>query len=131
MSAGLRSKRYKRRRSQAARGLPIIDTCDGCGACCLQQESPPGYLIIALRDEAYDEEDRRRYEAMPEEARREIEKYAADLGEHGHPNNNICIWFDEETRKCRYYEHRPSICRDALQVGDAGCRSWRQEYGIE
>lgn len=115
--------------------LPVIQSCDGCGACCLEQESPPGYLGMAFNglDAAYDDEDRDRYENMPADARKKIEDYAAFMESNGweHPNNSICIWFDEETRKCSHYEWRPSICRDELEINDEGCRTWRQHYGID
>jgi Fe-S-cluster containining protein len=96
----------------------------------MEQESPPGYLVIACgHEEAYCSDDEERWHTMPDEARQLILDYAESLGRgEPHPNNDICIWFDEGSRKCRYYEWRPDICRETLQVGDDACRAWRESY---
>ena len=120
--------------------LEIIDTCEGCGACCLEQESPPLYLWILDRlegrdngDIAFHEKhnpgDLARVRVLPEELKQELRDYSEHLKvkKLGHPNNDICIWFDEEIRKCKHHDLRPDTCRE-FEVGDEGCLSWREEY---
>jgi Fe-S-cluster containining protein len=42
-----------------------------------------------------------------------------------------CIWFDQETRRCKHYEYRPELCRD-FEVGEEDCLRVRfRELGIE
>lgn len=111
--------------------LPIIESCEGCGACCLEQSSPPGYVaMMANGVEAWpDETDHERFQSLPQMARIELEMYVEDLRADRLPGGELpCIWFDLKTRRCRYYEHRPSICRDGLLVNDEACRQWRTEY---
>ncbi len=111
--------------------LKILESCDGCGACCLSQESPPGYLmILSLGDDmAMTDDDLKRFNSMPREAMQELREYRERLlaGE-GHPNNMICLWFDEQTRKCKHYDLRPDVCRTEVVLNDASCELWRKQY---
>jgi Fe-S-cluster containining protein len=112
--------------------LPVIESCDGCGACCFEQASPPGYLYILVNPGDYSgsefAEDAERLKHLPTEARLALDKYRDDLLAGRSRGDGACIWLDPITRKCRHYEHRPSICRDELVRGDQGCRYWRKEY---
>jgi Fe-S-cluster containining protein len=40
-----------------------------------------------------------------------------------------CLWFDEETGRCRHYEHRPTACRD-FEPGSLSCVEHREQRGI-
>ena len=42
-----------------------------------------------------------------------------------------CMWLDLETRRCRNYEHRPEVCREAVKPGDEHCRHDRKKFGID
>ena len=70
-------------------------------------------------------EDIARIEAMPAEAREAIVRFwtAMELGEAD--QDGPCCWLDPETKECRWYEYRPSICRE-FPMGGEGCRSWRK-----
>ena len=109
--------------------LPVIASCDGCGACCREQCSPPMYLAYLcwpdsmLRDA--DEEDLERFRNLPEDALQSLEAYR---DQESHPDGKPCIWFDEESRQCKHYGHRPEICRTGLERNDEGCRRWREAY---
>lgn len=114
--------------------LPVIAngiSCEGCGVCCLEQQSPPLYLGI-LRgyhlpdDPDADPDDFHRIANLPAAARKELEDYRQLLAEGGE-TDEVCIWFDRERRVCRYYEHRPSICRE-FEMGGENCREWRNVY---
>lgn len=109
----------------------IPDSCEGCGACCREQESPPMYLYALTQPSHFREkcEDFHRAHNLPQELKDELLEYGEGLSSgEPHPNAGACIWFDRRTRKCKHYDLRPSICRETVQVGDESCLSWRNEY---
>lgn len=66
------------------------------------------------------------WDAMPVELRQSLRDYyqqcaADDDWRDGEP----CIWLDAETKRCRHYEHRPSVCRE-FPVGGDDCREARK-----
>lgn len=107
--------------------------CDNCGACCLSQTSPPGYTgeELVLFSTPEDEE---RFYAAPQEARDIIWAWQdrIDAIPHGEPLpvDEPCCWLDLETLRCRFYEWRPSVCRE-FAVGCEGCHAWRAKYNID
>ena len=116
--------------------LPVIQSCDGCGACCMEQSSPPGYVAILARpDEDFADspfsEDAERLRRMPMKIKATLLRYMHELLKSSRRGETWCIWLDPMTRKCAHYAWRPDICRDAVEIGDAGCRAWRDEYEIE
>lgn len=121
----------ERRRGGRKSRLPIVDNCDGCGVCCLEQESPPGFAIIVMYgpQHAMHHEDVERFNSMPPDVREDYDAYVEHIkAGNPHPNNNVCIWFDEDTRQCKHYELRPEICRREVAPGDDSCRRWREAY---
>ncbi len=90
-----------------------IPSCDGCGACCMQQGHPP-----------YTEDE---LAGVPADLKSSIETYLATLesDDSGRP----CLWLDLETRQCRHYEERPQICRD-FERGSTNCTLLRWRYQI-
>lgn len=111
--------------------LPIIESCNGCGACCLLARSPPFAVYLDLTSGNYhvwddaDAAELERLTCAPPEALAALQ--AGDLDER--PINSPCSWLDLETRRCRYYEHRPQMCRQLELAGDA-CRASRKREGI-
>lgn len=105
--------------------LPITN-CNNCGACCFEQGSPPGYSTVILNPENWPQwtGDHARVAALPDDAR------ASLLDGMGEDPNGPCCWLDQATMRCRWYEHRPQICRD-VDRGSEGCRVWRDEYNID
>ena len=66
---------------------------------------------------------------MPPDLAKELWDYVEALGDsddYGQP----CIWLDMETRRCRYYEYRPKVCRE-FEVGGRGCQLSRKEQGFD
>lgn len=107
--------------------LPIVESCDGCGACCMEQTTPPGFAGYAVGSYTWpDECDLELWESAPEDAKQLVRDRMAIIktirGEIP------CCWLDQETRKCRFYDSRPMICRESLERGDEGCHFWRGEY---
>lgn len=111
--------------------LPILD-CGNCGACCLQQESPPMYLLLLLNPQYREHypEDAARVVALPGRLKRELHLYSADMkAGKPHPRGGVCLWYDEATKGCGHYDLRPEICRD-FEVNSKECHQWREEYRI-
>jgi len=97
----------------------------------MEQSSPPGYVAIIARgrDAWPDEEDIERVAKLPQMARLELEMYLDDLRADRLPRGEQpCIWLDFGTRRCRYYDHRPNICRHELVLNDEACHRWRDQY---
>lgn len=115
--------------------LPIIDSCNDCGACCREQDSPPGYVMLLsspnlLDDESLQNEDVERFRNLPAAALAELRAYMHELLTGNLESDQPCIWLDLNSMQCRYYEHRPSICRN-LEVGGQECREWRDAFEID
>jgi Fe-S-cluster containining protein len=69
---------------------------------------------------------------LPENLKAELRAAVERFQRDGWPADGTpCIWYDPETKRCRHYEHRPTLCRDALQPGDRDCLRCRREYGID
>lgn len=108
-------------------------TCDNCGACCREMNNPPGYWP-GVTDQTWPDwtGDRERFAALPDAAIQAIQdriqaiQDRIDSGEYG---DLLCCWLDAETLRCRWYEHRPSICRE-FEVGNRHCLEWREKFGI-
>jgi Fe-S-cluster containining protein len=95
--------------------LPIIDSCDDCGACCCRTPIPPF--------EPGEEEVRGVPTGLLESVRKRI---AADQ----HFDLLPCVWYDTATRQCRHYELRPTACR-TFEIGSDLCRLSRWDEGID
>lgn len=125
--------------------LPILQSCTDCGACCLTVHSPPFVVLTdaetgelvpfpdRLAQSEYDrdadtavEEDYRLLAAAPAEAR--TIRFAGLFDDR--PHDSPCSWFDPVTRRCRWYEFRPLICREFV-VGGASCLRHRRRAGLE
>jgi Fe-S-cluster containining protein len=112
--------------------------CKDCGACCFEQGSPTGYLVLlnaADRGEKLEEawgepDDISRFKVLPAEALADLCQYRTALMAGFIEGDVPCCWFDEETLRCRYYEWRPEICRE-LKPGSEGCQGWRDEYNVD
>ena len=76
-------------------------SCDGCGACCM-------YFMVRLA-----------VPPSPDEARW-YEMHGVDVKANGLRFNVPCKNFDFATRRCKIYESRPKMCRDA-PVGGKNC----------
>lgn len=116
--------------------LPVVD-CEGCGACCLEMGSPPGFVLFypppgkTVYLGTLESEDGLLWQALPQPLKDELAAYYAQMRAGGEDRDGEpCLWFDEATRQCRHYEHRPRVCRD-FKVGCDGCLAWRSQYGID
>ncbi|MEM1070848.1 MAG: YkgJ family cysteine cluster protein [Planctomycetota bacterium] len=99
--------------------LPVVD-CSGCGACCMHM----GYPAFVLETAKHPAEEN--WRMLPKELKQELDRFIADYpappaGQLDGP----CFWFDQETRRCKHYDHRPRVCRD-FQAGSLDCLGWRE-----
>ena len=115
--------------------LPIVESCDDCGACCREQESPPGYVMLLASPDMMDapgpfKADVERLQSLPAAALAELREYMVRLLNGAEQDDPACIWLDSATMQCRYHEHRPSICRE-FELGTAECIEWRKTYDVD
>jgi len=104
--------------------LPQISaavSCDNCGACCMQMRSPP--FIVYLKNQ-----EKATYLATAPKAARQL--YVARLFDRSIPDDAPCVWLDLKTKKCRFYDHRPIVCRD-FEVGEDACLGHRLREGVQ
>src|SRR3954465_1194751 len=91
--------------SDTPKSLPIIESCDGCGACCQVVSRPPFYRV-------FDEEGEDTWERLKWERPDLMAGFLADDRDrraNGGPYYGTpCIWFDAGTGRCRHYEYRPA-----------------------
>ena len=86
----------------------IPASCDGCGACCMNESAPP-YMPNEL-------------DVLPPALRSEVEKAQREP-----PVEKGCIWLDRKTLRCQHYEERPEVCRQFALAGEE-CLETRQRY---
>ena len=94
--------------------LPVIESCDDCGACCMKTSVPPfepGEEIARCLTAS---------QRVPIDERIEADQRFDDLP---------CVWFDMNTRRCLHYEQRPSACRK-FEIGSDLCRLSRWDIGL-
>ncbi len=106
--------------------LAVIESCDGCGACCEVVTRPPFYRVFeTFGEDAWERLKANRPDLLAELIADQRVRRAAGGPYHGTP----CIWFDQETRRCRNYEYRPLACRE-FEIGEYDCRDARRRAGI-
>jgi uncharacterized protein len=111
--------------SVPSRILPIIDSCECCGACCLVVTRPPFLRVFEERgEEAWE---RLKWD-RPDLASEFLADEAARRVSHGPFYGTPCFWFEPATGRCRHYDWRPKACR-AFEVGSEDCRDARRRAG--
>ena len=109
--------------------LPVLSSaedrptsCEGCGACCRRNGSPPLLFNSGLGTAGHHP---LRPPGLPAELIAEVD--AAFLGLHrGQEPPGPCIWLDAATDRCRHYDWRPQVCRD-YAIGSPSCLHDRAE----
>lgn len=106
--------------------------CNGCIACCLHLTTPPfadlgvtedGEIFMAHgSDEAFD--DLRLLRSAPVEARQAFIRAL-----RGDQKPSPCAWLDLENLRCRFYAHRPGVCR-RFELGGERCLAHRKNVGV-
>src|SRR4051794_39788026 len=106
--------------------LPVIESCDACGACCQVVSQPPFYRVFNGPGE--DAWERLRWE-RPDLLAEFLADDEARRTRGGPSYGTPCSWYDAETGRCRHYDHRPRACR-AFEVGGVDCRDARRRAGV-
>lgn len=63
---------------------------------------------------------------MPAELIDEIDAHFLGLV-RGHEPQELCLWYDPATRRCRHYEWRPQVCRN-YELGGEACLALRGRH---
>ena len=106
--------------------LPVIESCEGCGACCMVVTRPPFYHVFEdMGEAAWDRLERERPDLIDELHA----DYQARQESGGPFYGTPCVWFDTETRRCRHYDYRPLACQ-MFEIGDEDCRDARRRAGV-
>jgi Fe-S-cluster containining protein len=106
--------------------LPLIESCDGCGACCRVVPLPP---FLRRFDGSGDEAWQRLGWERPELRAALLAAERARRGRGAPDYGSPCLWYDAASGRCRHYEHRPRACRE-FSVGGDDCRDSRRRAGI-
>jgi Fe-S-cluster containining protein len=114
--------------------LPVIESCAGCGACCLEQGAPPDYVALRMNPQFADDptfaDDAARLAGLPEAARSLLDDYLRSTADGTTAKDGPCAWYDALTTSCRFYDWRPSTCR-VFEINSPGCRIYRRRHSIE
>ena len=105
--------------------LPVIESCDGCGACCQVVTVPPFYRVF---DESGEDAWERLKADRPDVLAAFLADYQARRAAGGPYFGTPCIWFDATSSRCRHYQYRPRACRE-FEVGGDDCRDARRRQG--
>ncbi len=106
--------------------LPVIESCDGCGACCRVVTLPPFVRHLdGTGEEAWERLRWDRPELMAALLDAERVRRATGGPTFGTP----CLWYDDDSGRCRHYDHRPLACR-TFAVGEVDCRDARRRGGV-
>lgn len=116
--------------------LPILD-CNDCGACCTHIGTPPGFAMFFgawPQREIEQSPDWEIFRSMPAKLKTELRRYyhgvfVSKMIVDRTSIETPCLWYNEATRKCRNYEHRPTTCRE-FRVGCEGCMTHRARMGV-
>lgn len=112
--------------SPPAASLPLIESCGGCGACCLVVTSPPFRRIFdGEGEEAWERLRRERPDLLTRLLADERARRAQGEPSYGTP----CSWYDAGSRRCLHYDLRPRACRD-FAINSPDCRDARRRAGI-
>lgn len=106
--------------------LSVLESCDGCGACCRVVTAPPFRRVF---DEAGEDAwERLRWDRPDLMA--ELNADSRARGASGGPFfGTPCLWYDAETARCRHYDYRPRVCRE-FAVAGPDCRDARRRAGV-
>jgi Fe-S-cluster containining protein len=107
--------------------LPVIESCENCGACCQVVTSPP---FVRVFDESGEDAWERLKWDRPELVAELLEDAVLRRKTGGASFGTPCLWYDETTRRCRHYDYRPSACR-TFEVGGIDCRDARRRAGVD
>ncbi|MFO0953464.1 MAG: YkgJ family cysteine cluster protein [Isosphaeraceae bacterium] len=107
-------------------GLEVVDSCDGCGACCRFVSLPPYRREFDGDGEEFWERLRRE---RPDLLAAILDEHSARRAEGAPLYGTPCLWYDPATAGCRHYDLRPRACRQ-FEVGSVDCLDARRRARI-
>lgn len=108
-----------------SRTLPVISSCDACGACCRFVTTPPFLRRLdGTAEEIWERLTWDRPDLVAELIAAESARKTRGEPSYGTP----CTWLDLATGRCRHYDDRPRACR-AFELGGQDCRDARRRAG--
>ena len=109
-----------------ANSLPIVDSCDGCGACCRVVTLPPFRRVFdGEGEEAWERLRWDRPDLLAAILAEERTRKATGLASFGSP----CLWLDDNRLRCLHHDLRPKACRE-FDVGGIDCLGARRRAEI-
>lgn len=84
------------------------ESCSGCGLCCEGIGSP---VVLYQSRPAWVDQHPFRPAGLPLDLIAEIDVHFAGVV-RGQEPQELCFWYDCETRQCKHYDWRPQVCRD-------------------
>ena len=113
--------------------LPLLDSCENCGACCSLQGAPPDYVALRLNPHFANDpsfaEDADRLAQLSGEAEELLDRYLRQSAAAEIPTDGPCVWLGPASLQCRFYEWRPSTCR-VFELNSPGCHIYRKLCGV-
>ncbi len=106
--------------------LPVIDSCDDCGACCRVVTLPP---FVRHLDGTGEEAWERLGWDRPDLKAGVMDRIRALRSGGEATFGSACSWYDDESGRCRHHEYRPAACR-AFAIGGVDCRDARRRAGV-
>jgi Fe-S-cluster containining protein len=98
--------------------LPVLRTCDGCGACCRTVSVPPFRIDPDVNEPVL--------KGVPQTL---IDEFLPAWRVRLHVSDSPCLWFDEQSLRCRHYELRPDACRE-FEINSPSCEAVRREFRV-
>jgi uncharacterized protein len=107
--------------------LPIVESCEGCGACCCRVVTLPPFRRV-FGEEGEEAWDRLRWD-RPDLRAGFLEAERARKADGEASFGSPCLWLDLASGRCRHYEFRPRACRE-FAVGGVDCLDARRRGGV-
>ena len=104
--------------------------CKGRGACCQYVGVPMGfYPAIGGPDYGpMQPQNAELWATMPAEAKETYIRTQEAIAKGEYDVDGPCCWLDRQTQLCRFYEFRPTVCRECKPGWH--CISLRKEYRV-
>jgi uncharacterized protein len=100
--------------------MATITSCDNCGACCRHVGVPMGFHHLIDPNVSWLSQDAELAKAMPKQAKEVYLSCKAAIERGEYDPDGPCCWLDSDSKQCRWYEYRPSVCRE-FEVGTEYC----------
>lgn len=108
--------------------LPVIGSCDGCGACCMHVGVPLFKFQIDGSGGSPELPDEQEWVDLPDDLKEAHVNFLKN-NKFDDYNGTPCYWLDPETRKCTHYDYRPEVCR-WFEMGGVNCIEFREELDV-